>query len=64
MFANDIEESTGNPLCMCGQPVLPNRDLPEGDGQRGSIVQGSKGLVILHNKCIEEHNALVQIGLI
>lgn len=58
MIVNDLNEA-GNPICICGQPVLPNQDLPEGSGQRGGLVTGSKGLVILHQVCIELHNRQV-----
>lgn len=53
MFANKINPATGNPVCMCGQDCLPN--VP-GQPSDNDIVQGSKGLVILHTACIEAHN--------
>lgn len=58
MFANEINNE-GHPICMCGEPVLPNSELPEESGQRGGLVSGTKGLVILHQACIEAHNAEV-----
>lgn len=49
---------------MCGEAVEPNDNLPEGSPERGGLVMGSKGMVILHNKCIDEHNLMVNLGLV
>lgn len=60
MFANQINEATGNPICVCGQDCEPNTP----DGSSNDVVMGTKGLVILHRACIEEHNTRVQMGLV
>lgn len=54
MFANEINPTTGNPICMCGEDCLPNEP---GQPSANDIVSGSKGFVILHTACIEAHNA-------
>lgn len=54
MFANKINPATGNPICVCGEDCKPN--IP-GQPSTNGIVSGSKGLVILHDACINTHNA-------
>lgn len=55
MFANKINPETGNPVCVCGEDCLP-------DLSANGVVSGSKGLVILHNACIDAHNNQIKSG--
>jgi hypothetical protein len=62
MFVNRVT-SSGNPVCVCGMAILPHEALSPDSDQRGTLVSGSKGLVLLHLACLDRLTRLAEMGV-